>query len=190
MKTGLNLYRKYRHVIALINLLRFSIKKHLLGFEFANLFIQRVDKVSLQLILFRNGALIGLDCNIETGMIFHNCKDYSNLKIGNNCHIGKNCFFDLRDKISIGNNVVISMQCTFITHIDLSKSQLSETYKTKSDAIFIKDNCYFGAHAIVLNGVTIHERVLVASGSLVIKNIDANSVVGGVPAKLIKKIIP
>ena len=66
MKAGLGLYRKYRLVYAIINILRFSLRKSFLGFDEANLFIQRVDKISLQKILKRNGARIGTDCYIET----------------------------------------------------------------------------------------------------------------------------
>lgn len=78
MKTGLGLYHKYRMLHAYINLVRFGLKKNLLGFDVANLFLQRVDKYSLLLIIRKYGAKIGESCKIETGLIFHNCKDYSN----------------------------------------------------------------------------------------------------------------
>ena len=95
---------KYGLTLAYINLLKFYLLKYIINFETANLYIQRVDKQSLQLILKKNGAKIGSNCDIETGQIFHNCKNFSNLKIGNNCHIGKNCFIDLRGEIIIENN--------------------------------------------------------------------------------------
>ncbi len=188
MKTGLGLYRKLRLVYANYNLLRFWLLKTFIGFDIANQFIQRVDKVSLQLILIKNGARIGKDCDIETGLSFHNCNCYSNLIIGDNCHIGKNCFFDLRDKIVIGDNVVISMQCTFITHIDMSKSALTELYSPMQDPIIIENNVYIGAGSQVLKGVKIGAKAFVAAKSLVTKDVAPHSLVGGVPAKLIKKI--
>ena len=79
-------------------------------------------------VTIMEGARIGKNCNIQSGQVFHNCRDYSNIEIGDNCHIGKNCFFDLRNKIVVGKNVTISMQCTFLTHIDLSNSRLSNIY--------------------------------------------------------------
>ncbi len=164
------------------------MRKTLLGFEFANIFLQRVDKRSLQLILRRNGATIGSDCDIDTGLVFHNCKNYSNLTVGTNCHIGKNCFFDLRDKIIIEDNVVISMQCTFITHIDMSKSDLAEIYPASQAKVVIKDNCYIGAGSTILKGVILNRSSFVAAKSLVIKDIPENTLVIGVPAKEIKKI--
>lgn len=183
---GLGLYKKYRTLISYYNLSIFTIKKYFIGFDVANLFLQRVDKYSLKLILKQNKAQIGKDCDIETGLIFHNCKDYSNLSLGDNCHIGKNCFFDLRDKIVIRNNVVISMQCTFITHIDLSQSNISNTYKMSSDRITINNDCYIGACSKILKGVVLNEACFVSASSLVINNLESNKIYGGIPAKFIK----
>lgn len=188
MKTGLGIRKKFRSLYTYYNLFRFTLRKRLLGFDVANQFLQRVDKESLQLILRRNGASIGKDCDIETGLIFHNCNDYSNLVIGNNCHIGKGCFFDLKDKIEIGNNVVISMQCTFLTHIDMSKSPMSGLYPAASSPVKIKDNSYIGARTTLMKNVIIAKNVIVATGSLVNRDIENKCVVGGVPAKFIKKI--
>ena len=186
MKTGLGLHRKYRLLISYINLFIFTIRKYLIGFDVANISLQRIDKRSLQLILKMNGAKIGKDCDIETGLIFHNCKNYKNLIIGNNCHIGKNCFFDLRDKIIIKDNVVISMQCTFITHIDMIKSELSKRYPSISKRIIINKNCYLGAGVTLTMGVELGESSLIATSSLVNKNVTPYDIVGGIPAKLLK----
>ena len=114
MMHQLHLRRIIRFFFSYYNLFQFQARKFLLGFDVANLFLQRVDKTSLKLILKSNGAQIGRDCDIETGLIFHNCNDYSNLAIGERCHIGKSCFFDLRNKIIIQNNTVISMQCSLL----------------------------------------------------------------------------
>lgn len=189
MKTGLGLYRKYRMFYAYLNLLRFSIRKYLIGFDVANIFIQRVDKFSLQLILKKNGATIGENCDIETGQTFHNCKDYSNLIIGENCHIGKNCFFDLRNEIKIGSNVVISMQSTFITHLDMNKSKLRELFPVTSTGIIIGNNTYIGAKSTILMNANLGNYSFIAAGAMVTKNIESNTMVGGVPAKFIKKIV-
>ena len=188
MKTGLGLYRKLRCFYADYNLFRFWLTKRFIGFDVANQFLQRVDKFSLKLILKKNGATIRHNCDIETGLLFHNCKDYSNFTIGNNCHIGKNCFFDLRDKVTIGNNVVISMQCTFITHIDMNKSPISVLYPASHDPITICDNCYLGTGVKVLRNVKLQKNVFVTAGALITKNIGQNLMVGGVPAKIIKKL--
>lgn len=183
MKTGLGLFRKWRLIYAFYNLFRFILRKKLIGFDVANQFIQRVDKHSLQLILKKNGATIGKDCDIETGLIFHNCTNYSNFSVGDNCHIGKNCFFDLRDKIIIGNNVVISMQSCFITHIDVSYSRWIKKYPKDKKEITIKNNTYIGAKSTLLMGVICEECSFISAGSLVRKSVNQNTIVAGVPAK-------
>ena len=189
MKTGLGLNKKRKYLISYCNLFRFWFRKTFLGFESANIFLQRVDKKSVQLILKKNGADISENCDIESGLIFHNCNNYKNLIIGNNCHIGKDCFFDLRDKITIGDNVVVSMQCTFITHIDMSKSVLTEIYPPEKASINIKNNVYIGSGSQILKGVTIGEEAFVAAKSLVTKDIEPYTLVGGVPARMIKRIV-
>jgi acetyltransferase-like isoleucine patch superfamily enzyme len=54
--------------------------------------------------------------------------------------------------------------------------------------IHIKKNAWIGANATILQGVTIGENSVVAAGSVVSKDVPDNVVVGGTPAKIIKKI--
>lgn len=184
----LQLRKKFRIAYTRYNLFRFRLYRYFFGFEVANQFVQRIDKNSLQLILKNYGASIGKDCDIETGLTFHNCKDYSNLIIGNNCHVGKNCFFDLREKIIIGRNVVISMQTSFITHIDMTKSNLSRYYPARSERIIIGNDCYIGANSTILMGVVLGKSSFVAAKSLIIRNVNPFTLVGGVPGKEMKKL--
>jgi len=188
MKTGLKLYKRYRKFLAYINVFRFWFRKSFIGFDSANQFLQRIDKISTHLILVNNGAKIGINCDIESGLIFHNCKNYNNLIIGDNCHIGKNCFFDLKDKIEIGNNVVISMQCTFITHIHTGSSQLANSYPPESEPIVIRENCYLGVHTTILKNIILNKSAFIAAGSIVTKDVAEKTMVGGIPAKLIKTL--
>ena len=67
------------------------------GFNGLQRIIPLIPKSHLIGLLKKYGAQIGKDCDIENGIIFHNCKSLKNFSIGNNCHIGKGCFFDLRD---------------------------------------------------------------------------------------------
>ncbi len=54
--------------------------------------------------------------------------------------------------------------------------------------IHIRKNAWIGAGATILPGVTIGENAVVAAGAVVSKDVPANSIVGGVPAKIIKTI--
>jgi acetyltransferase-like isoleucine patch superfamily enzyme len=54
--------------------------------------------------------------------------------------------------------------------------------------IVIKRNAWIGAGAIILPGVTVGENSVVAAGATVAKDVPANSVAAGIPAKVIKNI--
>lgn len=58
----------------------------------------------------------------------------------------------------------------------------------QSHPIVIGDRAWIGANATILTGVTIGENAVVAAGSVVTKDVPANCLVGGVPAKVIKEI--
>ena len=182
----LGIQKKLRWLVSCLNLLRFALRKFFFGFEYANVFLRRLDKNSIQLILRKNGAKIGKNCDIESRLTFHDCNDYSNLIVGSNCHIGKNCFFDLRDKIEICDNVTISMGCKFLTHQDLGKSRLSEKYPADHKPLVIESNVYIGADATILMGCRIGEASLIGAKSLVRTDVKKNSIVAGVPAEVIK----
>jgi acetyltransferase-like isoleucine patch superfamily enzyme len=188
MKTGLGLQRRLIILNRQMNIFRFWLLKTLLGFNAANLFLQRLDKSSIQAVLIKNGAIIGQNCDIETGLIFHNCKDYSNLIMGKNCHIGKNCFFDLRGKVVIEDNVVISMKTMFATHQDMNKSGLKQIYPATYSDILVRSNSYIGAGATILQGVTINPFSMVAAGAVVVRDVPDWTMVGGTPARVLKNI--
>ncbi|MGD2087771.1 MAG: acyltransferase [Candidatus Aminicenantes bacterium] len=167
----------------------FKTREIFLGFENANIFLVHVDKRALIPILRSNGAVIGDSCDIESGIIFHNCKDkFKNLAIGNNCHIGKNCFLDLKDEIVIKDNVTVSMGSKILTHLDMGKSGLSKKYPPVQKSVVINNNCFIGTGVAVLMGVELGENCVVTAGSIVTKSFPANSLIAGVPGKLVKSL--
>lgn len=166
----------------------FGLRKKIFGFDFATKAFLTINKSAVITLLKKYGSIIGKNCDIESTLLFHNCTSFNNLKIGNNCHIGESCFFDLRDKIHIGKNIVILMQSTFISHLDISKSELHKIYLSSKNSIFIKNNTYIGAHSKILKGVRLGHHSFVASGALVKKDVEPYRMVGGVSAKFIKKL--
>ncbi|WP_106604014.1 DapH/DapD/GlmU-related protein [Chitinophaga ginsengisoli] len=108
--------------------------------------------------------------------------------------------------ISIGKDVFINHACTFLDmggitledHVLLGPKVNLITENHPVDPvtrrgmlckpILIKRNAWIGAGATILPGVTIGENAVVAAGAVVAKNVAANTIVGGVPAKLIKTI--
>ena len=172
----------------LLSMLVFLLRDFFLGFDNANNYLKFVCQSSIIPILRIKGAKIGEKCNIQSGITIHNCKDYSRLAIGSNCHIGKNCFLDLRGNITIEDNVVIAMNNTFITHLDMNNSDLKNIYQATQSDIVIKDGVYIGTNCTVLMGVTIGSKAVVGAKSLVNNDVDEKHIYVGSPATKIKKI--
>jgi acetyltransferase-like isoleucine patch superfamily enzyme len=108
------------------------------------------------------------------------------ITIGKNVFINHGCSFLDIGGITIEDDVLIGPKVSLITEnhprdpanrksLDLAK-------------IVIKKNAWIGAGATILPGVTIGENAIVAAGAVVTKDVFDNTIVGGVPAKLIKKI--
>jgi acetyltransferase-like isoleucine patch superfamily enzyme len=108
--------------------------------------------------------------------------------------------------IKIGNHVFINFDCTFLAlggilieddvQIGPKVSLITENHPLAPDQrkgligkpVHIKKNAWIGANATILPGVTIGENSVVAAGAVVSKDVPDNTVVGGIPAKIIKEI--
>jgi len=86
--------------------------------------------------------------------------------------------------IEIGNDVVFAPQVYLLAHDASTKPYLDYTKIAK---IKIKDGVFVGARALIMPGVTIGENSIVAAGSVVVKSVPPNTIVGGNPAKEIGK---
>jgi len=89
----------------------------------------------------------------------------------------------------IGNNVLIAGHCMIIpaNHV-FSRTDLPINQQgTSSKGIIIEDDVWIAAGCQILDGVTIGQGSIIAAGSVVNKSVEPYSIVGGVPAKLIKK---
>lgn len=118
-------------------------------------------------------------------------KPGAQLIIGNNVGIS-NSTIVCWDKIEIGNNVIIGGSCkiwdTNFHSTDAVKRQIKPDNDVRTMAVYIKDNVFIGANAIINKGVTIGENSIIAAGSVVVKSIPANVIAGGNPCKVIKEI--
>ena len=106
--------------------------------------------------------------------------------IGENCWIGKNLTINGNGKVIIGNNVDIAPEVTILTggHKIGScerRAGVGETYQ-----IVIEDSCWICARATIGRSIKIGKGVVVAACACVMSDIPKNTLVGGVPAKVIK----
>ena len=102
---------------------------------------------------------------------------------GNNacCHFQDHGGVTIGDGCQIGHNVVFA---TLNHFIEAEKRKM-----TYSAPIVLGKNVWIGSNATILQGVTIGDNAVVGAGAVVTKDVPANTVVGGVPAKFIKSTI-
>lgn len=107
-------------------------------------------------------------------------------RFGKNVFINHCCEFMDRGGITIGNNVLIAPKVNIITiNHPLDPTQRSSTYCAP---VTIEDGVWLGAGVSVMPGVTIDENSVVSANAVVTKDVPANTVVGGVPAKFLRNI--
>ena len=109
-----------------------------------------------------------------------------NITVGKGVFINSGCCFQDQGGVTLGDHVLVGHQVVFAT-LDHDLDPARRAGMTPSP-IVVKDNVWIGAHATILAGVTIGENAVVAAGAVVTRDVPANTVVGGVPAKVIKRI--
>lgn len=109
-----------------------------------------------------------------------------NITIGENVFINAGCKFQDQGGITIGNASLIGHNVVMATlNHDLAPEKRSTMHPAP---IIIEENVWIGSNATILSGVTIGNGAIVAAGAVVTKDVGANTIVGGVPAKFIKKV--
>lgn len=123
-------------------------------------------------------------CNGSRITIFKNAI----LEIGDGTYINENSRIMASNSIIIGSKCAISWDVNIIDS-DMHKIYIDDKEVETTKGICIKDHVWIGARATILKGVTIGENSIVGSGSIVTKDVPANSIVAGNPAKVIKNNI-
>ncbi|WP_026898224.1 DapH/DapD/GlmU-related protein [Daejeonella oryzae] len=108
------------------------------------------------------------------------------IQIGKNVFINHACSFLDMGGITIEDNVQIGPRVNLITENHPIDPSARKDLDLKS--ILIKRNAWIGAGATILPGVTVGENAIVAAGAVVNKDVPDNTIVGGVPARMIRSI--
>lgn len=104
----------------------------------------------------------------------------SKLVLGNS-YLNSNCKIRCHNLITIGDDCVISHDFTVM---DSDAHELDGSRNT--NPVHIGNHVWIGTRVTILNGVTVGDGAVIAAGSVVTKDVAPNSLVGGVPAKMIK----
>lgn len=140
------------------------------------------------------GIEIGDETIVMHGAILHvyNFRDMpqSGIRIGRNSLVGEYSVIRGQGGVEIGDRVYTSpfTQIIAVNHVfDDPKRPFTEQGIT-AEGIVIEDDVWLGAGAIITDGVRVGKGAVVAAGAVVTSDVLPHTVVGGVPAKLIKKI--
>lgn len=149
-----------------------------------------------------NNVKLGKDVKIYDFVNLYGCSIDDGTKIGTFVEIQKNAFIGKNCKISshtficegvhIEDNVFVGHNVTFIN--DKHPRATNEDGSMQTDAdwgvgeTFIRKGASIGSSSTIMCGVTVGENSIVGAGAVVTKDVPPNTVVAGVPAKVIKKL--
>ena len=148
-----------------------------------------------------NNVKLGKDVKIFDFVNLYGCTIDDNTKIGTfveiqkNAHIGKNCKISshtfICEGVNIEDNVFVGHNVTFINDKHPRSVNEDGSMQTEADwqvvETFIRKGASIGSSSTILCGVTIGENAIVGAGAVVTKDVPPNTIVAGVPAKILKE---
>jgi acetyltransferase-like isoleucine patch superfamily enzyme len=139
-------------------------------------------------VRFGNNVGIGAFSRIVLSTSLNNLG--SHITIGNNVGIGEFAYLGGAGGLDIGDDCIVGqyLSCHPENHNYLDPFTPFRFQGVNRKGIKIGKNCWIGSKVTILDGVTIGENCVIAAGSVVNKDVPDNSIVGGVPAKVIKQI--
>lgn len=146
-----------------------------------------IDALSKNGIQLGNNVSVGKFTRIEaTGNM-----QYLGLgmQVGNNVGLGTDCFYGCAGGIEIGDDTIIGNLVTFHAenHIATDRETPIRSQGVVRKGIIIKNNCWIGAKATILDGVILEQGCIVAAGAVLKEGTyEAYGIYGGVPAKLLR----
>jgi acetyltransferase-like isoleucine patch superfamily enzyme len=141
-----------------------------------------------------NGVSIGDETCVMHGSVLHvyNFRGLprAGIRIGRESLIGEYTVIRGQGGVTIGDRVYTSPHCQLVAvnHVFDDPTRPFVTQGITAQGITIEDDVWLGSGAIVLDGVRIGKGAVVAAGAVVTKDVPPHTVVGGVPAKVLKEI--
>ncbi|HIY93820.1 MAG TPA: sugar O-acetyltransferase [Candidatus Companilactobacillus pullicola] len=122
----------------------------------------------------------------------------SHISFGDDDFINGNCYFQDSNLITLGDRVIVAPDTKFYCgehSIDANqrfgvRADGSHYLITYTEPISVGNDVWIGGNVTVIGGVHIGNNVIVGAGAVVVSDVPDNSIVGGVPAKMIKKLPP
>ena len=109
-----------------------------------------------------------------------------NIHIGRNVFINAGCHFQDHGGVTLGDGTLVGHNVVFAT-LNHDLDPVRRAAMTPAP-IVVGRNVWIGSNATILQGMTIGDGAVVAAGAVVTRDVEPNTVVGGVPARLIRRI--
>jgi acetyltransferase-like isoleucine patch superfamily enzyme len=111
-----------------------------------------------------------------------------NLRIGDRCWINGGCVFDTSAQITIGDRVALAQDVMVLTGTHEIGGPASRAGMVVNQPVRVGNGSWLGARAVILPGVVVGEGAIVAAGAVVTHDVEANTVVAGTPARVVRTL--
>jgi acetyltransferase-like isoleucine patch superfamily enzyme len=115
---------------------------------------------------------------------------YGEVTIGDRCYFNRGCYIVSHEELRIGSDCIFGQRVSIhdqdhrLEPVDVPPGERGYD----SSPVHIEDNVWVGAEAVILRGVRIGYGAVVAAGAVVTRDVPAKTLVGGVPARVIKQL--
>ena len=141
-----------------------------------------------------NGIELGENTIVMYGAVLHvyNFRDmpHSGIKIGRDSLVGEYSVIRGQGGVTIGDRVYTSpfTQIIAVNHVFADRERPFTEQGITAEGIIIEDDVWLGAGAVITDGVRVGRGAVIAAGAVVTQDVPPHTVVGGIPAREIKKI--
>jgi acetyltransferase-like isoleucine patch superfamily enzyme len=137
----------------------------------------------------RRGSNVRISGRVKIGdsvTLYRNTDIQGPVSIGNGTFLNRDCY--VRPLVTIGDRVNIGAFSRLVSDTHEPGDGRRRAAATRFDPIVIGSGVWIGIGVTVLGGVTVGDGAIIAAGSLVRADVPANTLVGGVPARVIKAL--
>jgi len=137
-----------------------------------------------------HGVTVGTRTQLESDVWLKLVSSEARIEIGLHSFIGRGVEIDVSELVSIGDHVLIAPGVFITDHAhNIKAGILIDAQGCSSTPVSIADDVWIGARAVILPGVNIGRGAVIGAGAVVTRDVVENSVVAGVPARILRERI-